>query len=210
MYNPVNMHVEDEDRLKEKDLREKNKKRRYEVRYDYEQVTRKEDLAEQDRLDHMKLNKIKFDRVAEEVDRGFNIITNGDLPPGLSHLETQKYMKPSIGVWERMGHHEEAKPTSNRSAKGAIELQGYDVKTRSRRYANLSPTHAIEIAKPPSHASAVPKSNASVHPASHASSKPPSHASMKPPSHAAASETSSKRAIRTGAFQRMGQDIVAN
>jgi hypothetical protein len=46
MYNPVNMHVEDEARLKEKDLREKNKKRRYEVRYDYEQCTRKETLAE--------------------------------------------------------------------------------------------------------------------------------------------------------------------
>ena len=55
MYNPVNMHVEDEDRLKEKDLREKNKKRRYEVRYDFEQVTRKETLAEQDRLENMKL-----------------------------------------------------------------------------------------------------------------------------------------------------------
>ena len=47
MYNPVNMHVEDEERLKEKDQREKNKKKRYEVRYDAEQVTRKEQLAEQ-------------------------------------------------------------------------------------------------------------------------------------------------------------------
>jgi hypothetical protein len=46
MYNPVNMHVEDEQRLKERDLREKNKKRRYELRFDVEQMTRKEMLAE--------------------------------------------------------------------------------------------------------------------------------------------------------------------
>lgn len=34
MYNPVSMKVEDAGRLYEKDLREKNKKIRYEVRYD--------------------------------------------------------------------------------------------------------------------------------------------------------------------------------
>jgi|LakMenEpi03Oct11_1017367.scaffolds.fasta_scaffold02815_4 hypothetical protein len=102
MYNPVNMHVEDEERLKEKDQREKNKKKRYEVRYDAEQVTRKEQLAEQDRLDNMALNKIKFERVQEEVDRGFNILTNGELNGGLAKLEATKYMKPPIGVWQKL------------------------------------------------------------------------------------------------------------
>lgn len=33
MYNPVNMNIEDEKRLKERDLREKNKKARFELRY---------------------------------------------------------------------------------------------------------------------------------------------------------------------------------
>lgn len=36
MYNPINMNIEDETRLNEKDIREKNKKKRYEVRYDAE------------------------------------------------------------------------------------------------------------------------------------------------------------------------------
>ena len=36
MYNPINMVIEDEERLRQKDLREKNKKKRYEVRYDAE------------------------------------------------------------------------------------------------------------------------------------------------------------------------------
>lgn len=49
MYNPVNMKIDDEQRLYERDLREKNKKARYEVRYDVEDMNRKEGLAEQDR-----------------------------------------------------------------------------------------------------------------------------------------------------------------
>ena len=36
MYNPINMNIEDEKRLNEKDIREKNKKKRYEVRYNAE------------------------------------------------------------------------------------------------------------------------------------------------------------------------------
>ena len=51
MYNPINMQVEDETRLQDKDQREKNKKKRYEARYNAEETTRKETLAEQERLD---------------------------------------------------------------------------------------------------------------------------------------------------------------
>ena len=36
MYNPVSMKIEDEQRLYERDLREKNKKKRFEVKYDVE------------------------------------------------------------------------------------------------------------------------------------------------------------------------------
>ncbi len=46
MYNPVNMKIEDKDRLYERDLREKNKRKRFEVKYDIEAMARKEGLAE--------------------------------------------------------------------------------------------------------------------------------------------------------------------
>ena len=46
MYNPINMQVGDEQRLKDKDLREKNKKASYEVWYDVENYTRNSGLAE--------------------------------------------------------------------------------------------------------------------------------------------------------------------
>jgi hypothetical protein len=51
MYNPVNMKIEDEARLYERDLREKNKRKRFEVRYDVEAMNRKEGFSEQERTD---------------------------------------------------------------------------------------------------------------------------------------------------------------
>ena len=55
MYNPINMVVEDEQRLQDLDQREKNKKARYGVRYEADSKTRAEMIAEQDRLDNMSL-----------------------------------------------------------------------------------------------------------------------------------------------------------
>lgn len=83
MYNPVNMKIEDEQRLIEKDQRDANKKKRYEVRYEAEDVTRKETLAEFDRKQNMALSRISHKHTEEEVQRGFNILTNGQLPNGL-------------------------------------------------------------------------------------------------------------------------------
>jgi hypothetical protein len=79
MYNPVSMKIEDAKRLYEKDLREKNKKARFEVKYDVEACNRKEALAEKDRLDQLKLNKISGLRYKEEAERGYDIVTGDKL-----------------------------------------------------------------------------------------------------------------------------------
>ena len=60
-------------------MREKNKKARFEVRYDVEDLVRRETLAEQDRLDRMILNKISGKRFREEIERGSNILSNDEL-----------------------------------------------------------------------------------------------------------------------------------
>jgi hypothetical protein len=39
------MKIEDNERLYQRDLREKNKRKRYELRYDVEAMTRKEGMA---------------------------------------------------------------------------------------------------------------------------------------------------------------------
>ena len=102
MYNPINMVVEDENRLKDKDQREKNKKKRFEARYVSEQATREETLAEKERLDKMSLQKVSHQRVAEEINRGFDILTNGQLRGGLAKIEATTYMKSQPKVWDRI------------------------------------------------------------------------------------------------------------
>jgi hypothetical protein len=90
MYNPVNMKIEDEGRLLEKDIRDKNKKKRYEVRYDVEETTRIETLADNDRNEAMALKRISHKHTEEEVGRGFSILTNGELPTGLAIIKDDK------------------------------------------------------------------------------------------------------------------------
>ena len=102
MYNPVNMKIEDEDRLKQKDQREKDKKKRYEIRFVAEKQTRKETLAEQDRLDQMRLRRTSFKRVEEEANRGFDIITNGDPTTALKSFGKTEYMKLPNQTWTKI------------------------------------------------------------------------------------------------------------
>ena len=113
MYNPINMHIEDEGRLNDKDQREKNKKKRYEARHNAEVNTREETLAEQDRLDKMSLSKVSRMRVAEELNRGFDILTNGDLRGGLANIESTNFMQAAPKVWDRISPRKDAGSVEN-------------------------------------------------------------------------------------------------
>ena len=102
MYNPISMAIEDENRLKEKDQREKNKKKRYETRYVVEETVRTESLEENERLDNMALKKISYMRVAEELNRGHDILTNGELKGGLAKLEATNFMQKPPKPWDQI------------------------------------------------------------------------------------------------------------
>ena len=74
---------------------------------------------------------MKYERVQEEVERGFNIITNGELPTGLSKLESTKFMKPKVAVWDKLsspqaGAKEKATETVVGQVAPAIEISGCD------------------------------------------------------------------------------------
>lgn len=102
MYNPINMHIEDPDRLYDRDLREKNKRKRFEVRYDVEKMTRKEGFSEQERADMMKLNKVSHSRFKVEQQRGFDILTNDPLQgPQASKTAYNPRVTQPRGVWTR-------------------------------------------------------------------------------------------------------------
>ena len=102
MYNPVNMKIEDQERLYERDLREKNKRKRFEVRYDVEAMNRKDGFSEQERSDLMRLNKVSHSRFKIEEERGFDIMTNDPLKgPGASKTVYQPRATQQRGVWSK-------------------------------------------------------------------------------------------------------------
>ena len=102
MYNPVSMKVEDAKRLHEKDLREKNKKARFEVKYDVEAAIRKEAMAEKDRLDKLRLNKISGLRYKEEAERGFDIVTGDKLEgPAVTYKQNQVSNSGPVKAWNQ-------------------------------------------------------------------------------------------------------------
>lgn len=76
LYNPINCHVEDEHRLYLKDLKDKNKRKWYELRYDLEWKIHKEGLSEEERVKQIGLNKVNYGRFTENIEWGFDIISN--------------------------------------------------------------------------------------------------------------------------------------
>jgi hypothetical protein len=76
LYNPINGKIEDEKRLWERDLKEKNKRKRFELKYDMEKQLRKQGLQEEERLEKIGVNKINVQRFKDTTFRGFDILTN--------------------------------------------------------------------------------------------------------------------------------------
>ena len=60
-------------------MREKNKKKRYEVRYDVEHEAHLRGLEEEERLKWMAINKIDPKKFTDYMERGFDILTNAPL-----------------------------------------------------------------------------------------------------------------------------------
>ena len=150
------MQVEDETRLNDKDQRERNKKKRYEARHQIEETVREETLAEQQRLDEMSLKKVSHQRVAEELSRGFDILTNGELRGGLAKIKATSFMQQQPKAWDKIGSPRNAEATecaANASAtpsnQANIDFQATSFDRRSRRL------NASAAAKDPSQASSV-------------------------------------------------------
>jgi hypothetical protein len=148
------MKIEDKDRLYQKDLREKNKRKRFEVRYDVEADTRKEGMVEFEREQAMRLNKISVDRYKETLARGFDIITNdpldneGDLnepnPDDAAPQKTQVYEyyralqeeKRQPRVWSK------AMNTVNRGFMSEQEREAHERAEEERKKGQIQPTRA--------------------------------------------------------------------
>ena len=72
------------------------------MRYTHDESVRNETLAESERLDNMALQKVSHQRVAEELNRGFDILTNGNLRGGLAKMHSTGFMKVPTKAWDKI------------------------------------------------------------------------------------------------------------
>lgn len=105
LYNPVNGKIQDEKRLWERDLKEKNKRKRYEKRYDMEKQARKIGLGEDERQQKIAINKVNIQRFKDTTERGFDILTNkhfnNPVDEGSKTLH-EPFVKPPQSTWTKI------------------------------------------------------------------------------------------------------------
>lgn len=101
LYNPINMNIEDPVRLEERELRERRKKQRYELRYGLEQEIRERGMEEYEKTQAQRLKRMNYRRYVEFMDRGFDILTNARLD---SEEMQKRIHKPQVTeqpkVWD--------------------------------------------------------------------------------------------------------------
>lgn len=105
LYNPINGKIEDEKRLWERDLKEKNKRKRFELRYDMERKVHKQALGEEERQSKISLNKINVQRFRDTTDRGFDILTNkhfNNAADKESKVVHEPQVKPPPSTWTKI------------------------------------------------------------------------------------------------------------
>lgn len=105
LYNPINGKIEDEKRLWERDLKEKNKRKRFELRYDMERQFHKQALGDEERNLQISLNKIDVQRFRDTTDRGFDIMTNKQFNSASdegSRKLHEPMVKPPPSLWTKI------------------------------------------------------------------------------------------------------------
>lgn len=105
LYNPINGRIEDEKRLYEKDLKDKNKRKRFELRYDMEKQFRKQALGEEERSSKISLNKVNVQRFKDTTNRGFDILTNkhfNNASDSGSKTVYEPNVKPPPSTWTKI------------------------------------------------------------------------------------------------------------
>ena len=75
MYNPVSMKIDDPKRLEEKDQRERNKKARFQVRYEYDKITKEETIFQKMLNKHALQARIKKNREITPKNQRYTIKT---------------------------------------------------------------------------------------------------------------------------------------
>jgi len=91
------------------DLKKKNQKKRYELRYNLEQQYRDQGIDAEDRAREIALNRYHGDKYYEEAVKGYDNLTLEKT--NLDKYEETTYCKPKMGLWQKIQATKDSTPT---------------------------------------------------------------------------------------------------
>jgi hypothetical protein len=81
----------------------------------------------------MALKKMSYERVKEQHQRGFDIMTNGELTGGLAKLDATEYIKKAEPSWSRIQPKTEAAKQASSHSQRQVELTTTQFANRNTR-----------------------------------------------------------------------------
>ena len=92
----------------------------------------------------MSLQKVSRMRVAEELNRGFDILTNGHLRGGLAKIEATNFMQEKPKVWNQISPRNQEDAGAAQASQAShlnVDFNNINFERRSKRLnTNLAPT----------------------------------------------------------------------
>jgi hypothetical protein len=93
------MSAVDNIELKNADIKDYNKKKRYEIRYEMEDHYRDKNNILKDKKEEKFKNKFSYNKFKELDSRGFNILNNNEVK---EDYKNKLNFKDTIGTWDKM------------------------------------------------------------------------------------------------------------
>lgn len=84
------------------------------------------------------MQKVSYTRVAEEINRGFDILTNGELRGGLAKIDATDFMKVQPKVWDKITPRNASGMQNAESAQANEMNLEFEAKTFERRSRRLN------------------------------------------------------------------------
>jgi len=200
LYNPINMKIEDRERLEERELRERRKKKRYELRYGLEHDMRTRGIEEYERTIQQRIQRMNYKRYVDYIDRGFDILTNKRLD---SEEMQKRIYKPQVvdkpKIWDIIEYQKALGKTSEVSMVNQKENMDSKLEPLSRKdnEAQSSIPKQAQILN-----SGCKQTKISNRMRSTGGSKPLNQTVISQAGAKNVANIRSNRSIRTGAFQR--------
>jgi hypothetical protein len=129
LYNPVNQLILDEERLTAFDIKQKNKKKRYERKNDIEEFILRKGISYSERDETRKMNKKCYDYYREADNRGYDIV---NFDKNYNKYKDNLNLKDHMNDWDLLKN--KSSTTTSTFGKNKLFKEEYDYSDANKNF----------------------------------------------------------------------------